>query len=98
MLGTTRDKLAAQEQPVMTAIDIDVLKKTEAALHDRERELSQLVDMVPSYLWRLTPDGEPTYFNKRMADFLGLNVADISERGPSRLEAVIETAIHPDDK
>ncbi|RWB35463.1 MULTISPECIES: MASE1 domain-containing protein [unclassified Mesorhizobium] len=63
---------------------------------DRERELSQLVNMVPSHVWRLTPDGEPTFFNKRMVDFLGLDVADTDKPGMSRLEAVMET-VHPDD-
>jgi PAS domain S-box-containing protein len=69
---------------------------TEVALRDRERELSQLVDMVPSHLWRLTPEGEPIFFNKRMVDFLGLDVADTDKPGVSRLEALIET-VHPDD-
>lgn len=78
------------------ALDIDVYKKTVAALRDRERELSQLVDMVPSHIWRLTPDGEPTFFNKRMVDFLGLDVADTDKPGMSRLDALIET-VHPGD-
>ncbi|WP_376705597.1 PAS domain-containing protein [Mesorhizobium sp. ISC25] len=78
------------------ALDIDVYKKTVAALRYRERELSQLVDMVPSHIWRLAPDGEPIFFNKRMVDFLGLNVTDADKPGMSRLEVVIET-IHPDD-
>jgi PAS domain S-box-containing protein len=34
------------------ALDVDVYKKTVAALRDRERELSQLVDMAPSHIWR----------------------------------------------
>ncbi|QIG50017.1 PAS domain-containing protein [Nordella sp. HKS 07] len=68
-----------------------------ASLRERERELSQLVDMVPSHLWRLTPDGEPIFFNKRMVDFLGLDVTDMEKAGMSRLEAVISTVIHPDD-
>ncbi|WP_245459514.1 MULTISPECIES: PAS domain-containing protein [unclassified Rhizobium] len=67
------------------------------ALRDRERELSQLVDMVPSHVWRLRPDGEPTFFNKRMVDFLGLDVSNADKSGMSRLEAVIGTVIHPDD-
>ena len=45
------------------------------------RELSQLVDMVPSHIRRLTPEGEPTFFNKRMVDFLGLDVADTGQAG-----------------
>ena len=58
------------------SLDIDDEVRAQEALRDSERELSQLVDMVPSHLWRLTPDGEPTFFNKRMVDFLGLDVAD----------------------
>ena len=52
------------------------LRQSVETLRERERELSQLVDMVPSHVWRLTPEGEPTFFNKRMVDFLGLDVAD----------------------
>lgn len=77
-------------------IDIDVYKKTEAALRERERELSQLVNMVPSHLWRLDPDGEPIFFNRRMIDFLGLGVEDLDRPGATRLEALLET-LHPDD-
>lgn len=77
-------------------MDIDDQKRAEAALRDREWEFSQLVDMVPSHLWRLTPDGEPTFFNKRMVDFLGLDVADTDRPGMSRLDAIIET-VHPDE-
>jgi PAS domain S-box-containing protein len=66
-------------------------------LRERERELSQLVDMVPSHIWRLAPDGEPTFFNKQMTAFLGLSVADTDKPGMSRLEAVIET-VHPEDR
>ncbi|MGO1075779.1 PAS domain-containing sensor histidine kinase [Inquilinus sp. CA228] len=79
------------------AIDIGVYEKTVAALRDRERELSQLVDMVPSHVWRLQPDGEPTFFNKRMVDFLGLDVADTDKPGMTRLAAMIEATVHPDD-
>jgi PAS domain-containing protein len=90
--------LVRQEQPIMKAVTrVDAYQKTEAALRDRERELSQLIDMVPSHLWRLTSDGEPAFFNKRMVDSLGLDVADADKPGMSRLDSVIETVIHPDD-
>lgn len=79
-----------------STIDLDSHRIAQAELRERERELSQLVDMVPSHLWRLTPDGEPVFFNKRMVDFLGFDIADADKRGVSRLDAVIE-AIHPDD-
>lgn len=76
---------------------IEDLVTAQEALRDRERELSLLVDMVPSHVWRLTPEGEPTFFNKRMVDFLGLNVADTDRPGMSRLTAMIDAALHPDD-
>lgn len=87
--------LFVQGQPIVP-VEIEDQKQVEAALRDREQELSQLVNMVPGHLWRLTPDGEPTFFNKRMVDFLGLDVPDTDKSGMTRLDAVIET-IHPDD-
>ncbi len=77
--------------------DIDDEMRAQQALRDRERELSQLVDMVPSLLWRLSPDGEPIFFNKRMIDFLGLDVADADRAGTSRLAAMVEAVVHPED-
>ncbi len=79
-----------------TSIDIDIYKKTEATLREREHDLTQLVNMVPSHVWRLTAEGEPTFFNKRMIDYLGLTVADMDKPGMSRLDALIET-VHPED-
>lgn len=79
------------------SVDIDDLVTAEEAVRDRERALSQLVDVVPSLLWRLNPDGEPDYFNKRTIDFLGLNVADYDKPGMSRLAATLAAIIHPDD-
>ncbi len=68
------------------------------ALHNRERELSQLVDMVPVQIRRLTPEGEPTFFNKRLIDFFGVDVVDLDRPGMTRLASVIGTLVHPDDR
>jgi PAS domain S-box-containing protein len=92
----TRDRQGRITGWYGSTIDLDSHRIAEAELRERERELRQLVNMVPSHLWRLTPDGEPIFFSKRMVDFLGLDVADMDRPGMSRLEAVIET-IHPDD-
>ncbi|MCC8938988.1 PAS domain-containing protein [Bradyrhizobium sp. Arg68] len=92
----TRDRQGRITGWYGSMIDLDSHRIAEAELRDRERELSQLVDMVPSHIWRLTPDGEPIFFNKRMADFVGLGIADMDKPGLSRLEAMIET-VHPDD-
>lgn len=92
-----RDESGAIVQWYGVSVDIEDLMTAQEALRERERELAQLVDMVPSHVWRLTPDGEPTFFNKRMVDFLGLDVADTVRPGMSPLAAVVEAIIHPDD-
>lgn len=93
----TRDGMGRITGWYGATIDLDSHRIAEAELRHRERELSQLVAMVPSHIWRLTRDGEPIFFNKRMVDFLGLDVADIDKPGRTRLQAVIEATIHPDD-
>lgn len=91
-----RDQSGAVVQWYAISLDIDDEMRAQEALRDREQELAQLVDMVPSHVWRLTPKGEPTFFNKRMVDYLGMDVADTDKPGMSRLEVLIET-VHPDD-
>lgn len=72
------------------------LRRSMDALRHREWELTQLVNVVPSHLWRLKADGEPIFFNRRMIDFLGVTLADLDRPGLTRLEALIE-AVHPKD-
>lgn len=66
-------------------VDVDDLVTAQQALQDRERELSQLVDMTPSHVWRLSPQGEPTFINKQLSDFLGLEVTNYDMQGSPRL-------------
>ncbi|UOM36614.1 PAS domain-containing protein [Acuticoccus sp. I52.16.1] len=84
-------------QGVAYILDLTEIKRVEASLRDRERELSQLVDMVPSYLWRITPEGVPVFFNRRLVDFLNLDVSGADQPGRTRLAAIIASIIHPDD-
>src|SRR5262249_52171828 len=91
-----RNQSGAMVQWYVISLEIDDEMRAQQALRDRERELSQLVNMVPSLLWRLSPDGEPIFLNKRMVDFLSLDVAEMDKPGRTRLEALIETVIHPD--
>ena len=93
----TRDRHGRVTGWYGATIDLDAHRIAEAELRERERELSQLVAMVPSHIWRLTRDGEPIFFNQRMVDFLGLDVADMDKPGRTRLQALIETTIHPDN-
>ncbi|MBB4278436.1 MASE1 domain-containing protein [Rhizobium mongolense] len=104
MDGSVMDVVFATARPGAIAdkslvgfIDITERKKAEEALHTREREFSQLVNMVPSYLWRLTPDGVPNFFNQRLIDFLGLNAGSVNVEGVHPLAAVIRAVVHPGD-
>jgi PAS domain S-box-containing protein len=56
---------------------------------------AQAWELAPVHLWRLAADGEPVFFNKRMIDFLGLDVAGLP--GEDRQSAMIDATIHPDD-
>ncbi|QRM55227.1 PAS domain-containing sensor histidine kinase [Sinorhizobium sp. BG8] len=73
-------------------IDIEDEKRAAEELRARSIELSLLVDIVPSHVWLMAPEGTTTTVNKHMADFLGL---DLSNAG--NVEAVMETIFHPDD-
>jgi PAS domain S-box-containing protein len=84
-------------QGVAYILDLTERQRAEATLRDRERELSQLVDMVPSYLWRMTPEGAPAFFNKRLAIFLGFDVGGSERQVIDGLAALIDAVIHPQD-
>lgn len=93
----SRDSEGRITQWYGTTIDIEDQKQAEATLRDREQELSQLVDMVPSHLWRLTSDGEPIFFNRRMIEFIGMDVVDLGNSRRNRMEDLIDAFVHPDD-
>ncbi len=77
-----------------TTLDIDVYKKTEAALLERERLLQQLIDTVPALIWSTMPDGTPTYVNRRFTEVTGAMLEDITATDGSPSLSVI----HPDDR
>lgn len=79
------------------SVDTDDEVRAQEALRSRERELSQLVDMVPGLLWRLDPTGEPVFFSRRMIDFFGLDAGQQGLLDPSWLASFMQTIIHPDD-
>lgn len=80
-----------------TTIDIDEQKVAEAALRESERSLQQLIDTVPVLVWCLSPEGNPTYFNKRMIEYSGVRIEDLGPSEAERFDAVVKTIIHPDD-
>lgn len=105
----TRGTAAAWAEFVAVALCTALAIKGEAMLsrsaspapmesYEPDRDLLKLVNLVPSNLWRLSKNGEPNFFNTRMADYLGVSVEEIDRPGLSRLDAMIETAIHPEDR
>src|SRR3546814_15053009 len=73
-------------QGVAYILDLTERKRAEAALCDRARELSQLANVVPSYLWRITPECVTVFFNKSLIAFLGLVVTGVVKSCRDRLE------------
>lgn len=80
-----------------TTIDIDEQKVAEAALRESERSLQQLIDAVPVLVWCLSPEGNPTYFNKQMVEYGGVLIDELGSSEAERFDAVVKTIIHPDD-
>lgn len=77
------------------SIDITVYKQTEAVLRVREQELSQLVNMVPVHIMRLSGQGKPTFLSKATLDYFALD--DQYVERPEATLATMRDAIHPDD-
>jgi len=57
--------------------DIEELKRAESALRERERELQQLVDLVPHNILVLGADGSPLYANQGLREYFGFTLKEI---------------------
>ena len=79
------------------SVDIHDLITTQTELNLRKQELTRLIDLVPSFLWRLTPTGAPNFFNRRFIDFLGIDEGDLKQSQTEQYAAALKAAIHPDD-
>jgi PAS domain S-box-containing protein len=71
--------------------DIDVLKKTESALQTREHELVGIIETIPSNLWSLWPNGEPSHLSKRFLEYFGAPFEEFVNGEWVKI-------IHPDDR
>jgi PAS domain S-box-containing protein len=68
----------------------EIKQRTEAARRS-ERELRDVVNMVPAHVWRTSPEGQVDFVNDRWLQFTGLGV---DEAFGWKWEAVL----HPDDR
>src|SRR6267154_841602 len=65
-------------------------RRAEEALRESEYKLRQIIDTVPSLVWAVEPDGENSYANRRILDYIGAPYEDFRNSGWQRF-------VHPDD-
>jgi PAS domain S-box-containing protein len=71
-------------------VDIDDRRKAEGAIRESEYKLRQIIDTVPSLVWATGLNGENTYANRRVLDYLGVPYEEFRNHGWQRF-------VHPDD-
>ena len=52
--------------------DIEDRKKAEEALQSNERDLSLIINTMPTLAWSARPDGSGEFFNQHYLDYVGL--------------------------
>ena len=76
------------------SIDVDDEVRVQEALRGSEQKLRQLIDAVPTLIWSTTPDGTPTYANRRLMDTVGVTLEELLAPNAPRSLA----DVHPDDR
>ena len=66
------------------------LETTNKALRESEYKLRRIIDTVPSLLWSVGPDGEPTYVSQHVLEYSGMRFEDFQHGG-------WEAFVHPAD-
>jgi PAS domain S-box-containing protein len=74
-----------------TSIDIEDRKRAEARARKDERELRQLVDVIPQHVIVLEPDGSIRYVNQVGLDYTGLTLEETVAKD------ALAKIFHPDD-
>src|SRR5215475_5423532 len=71
--------------------DIDDRKKAEEALQSSERNLSLLINVIPTFIGVLRTDGSMMYANQTVLDYTGLSLEDVKK------EDFRSRIFHPED-
>jgi PAS domain S-box-containing protein len=71
--------------------DIDDRKKAEEALHSSERNLSLMINAIPTFIHVLRRDGSVLYANQAVLDYYGLTLEDVQK------EDYRSRFFHPED-
>jgi len=69
---------------------LDDRKKSAAALQSNERDLSLIINTMPTFVWSAYPDGSADFFNQRWLDYTGFSAEQARDWGWT-------AAIHPED-
>jgi PAS domain S-box-containing protein len=72
------------------AVDIEDRKRVEQSLRRSERELRDLIEIMPAMAVAALPDGSRTFANRRWTEYTGLSAEDTEGSG-------WKAAIHPED-
>jgi PAS domain S-box-containing protein len=85
---TVRRRRSSADQ--VDEVEIEDRRKAEGTIRESEYKLRQIIDTVPSLVWATGPDGENTYANQRLLDYIGAPYEDFKNRGWQQF-------VHPDD-
>jgi len=75
---------------IITDLPMHDLKTTEEALQANQRNLSLIINSMPTFAWSARPDGYIDFINQRWIDYMGLSADQTSDWGWT-------AAIHPED-
>ena len=71
--------------------DIDDRKRAEEALQSSERNLSLMINTIPTHIYVLNTEGSVQYVNQAVMDYTGLSLEDVKQ------EDYRDRVIHPED-
>src|SRR3977135_4359340 len=86
-----RDERTAPVAILVINNDITKRKRAEEVARRSEKELRDVVNAVPAFVWSTLPDGAVDFVNERWLEFTGLSPQDA-------LGWNWEAAVHPDDR
>jgi PAS domain S-box-containing protein len=72
-------------------VDIDDIKRAEAALRESERESRLIVDSIPGLVATFTPAGELEFVNRQVLEYFGRTLEELKRWGT-------DDTLHPEDK
>jgi PAS domain S-box-containing protein len=80
-----------RDRGVAFVLDLTERKRAEEVARRSEKELRDVVNAVPAFVWSMLPDGPIDFVNDRWLEFMGLSPGD-------ELGWNWEAVVHPDDR